>query len=77
MHEEIGKMDDGEKVMELTISYEEKGKKEGKKEGRIEGEQAAKQEIAAEMLRKGFSVDVVADLTHLEKDEIEKLKKTI
>ncbi|WP_167751467.1 hypothetical protein [Lentibacillus salicampi] len=50
----IGNMDDREKIMEYTISYGEKGKKEG----RMVGEQAAKQEIAVEMLRKGFLVYV-------------------
>ncbi|MFD1361212.1 Rpn family recombination-promoting nuclease/putative transposase [Lentibacillus salinarum] len=77
LHEELGKMEDGEKVMELTISYEEKGKKEGRKEGRIEGEQAAKQEVAVEMLRKGVSIEFIAEVTHLEQVEIEKLRNRL
>lgn len=65
LREEIEKMDDGGKVMELTISYEEKGKQEGK------------QEVAVEMLKKGFSIEVVAEVTHIEKEEIKKIEKTL
>ncbi|WP_343032889.1 transposase [Virgibacillus doumboii] len=65
MHDEIDKMEDGEKVMELTISYEEKGRKEGKKE------------VAVEMLKKGFSIEFTAEVTKLEEDEIRMLKERI
>lgn len=65
LREEIGKIDDGVKVMELTISYEEKGKKEGK------------QEVAIEMLRKGASIQFITEVTHLEKQEIERLRKML
>src|SRR5699024_1717214 len=65
LREEIGKTKDGEKIMEYTISYEEKGKQE------------ARQEVAVEMLEKGVSIDFIAEVTHLEKEEIERLKKTL
>lgn len=48
MHEEIGKMDDGEKVMELTISYEEKGKKKEKKRDELK---ASKQQSKKLLLK--------------------------
>ncbi len=53
----------------------EKGKEEGIKEGKKEGLKEGKIEIAKKMLKKGSSVEDVAEMTELSIDEIEKIKK--
>ncbi|WP_066188359.1 RpnC/YadD family protein [Gracilibacillus timonensis] len=63
--EEIKRSDDAEKILELPISYEEKGKEIGKKE------------VAIEMLEEGFSLDLISRITGLEKDVIEALKEDL
>lgn len=71
--EDIKQLDDADKVLEIPISYEEKGKEAGKKEGIKEGIK----EVALEMLRKGFAIDAISEVTHLTKEEIESLKKSM
>lgn len=63
--DEIKQMDGADKMMEIPISYEEKGKEIG-----IEL-------VALEMLRKGTSIDFIAEVTKLNKKEIEALKKKL
>ena len=48
--------------------------KEGKEEGRKEGRKEANIEIAKKLIKKGMSVEEIADITGLTKEEIEKLK---
>lgn len=50
------------------------GKEEGKKEGKKEGKHESQLEIARELLLDGMSVEKVAKMTRLSKDEVEKLK---
>ncbi len=52
---------------------EAKGRKEGRAEGRAEGERAAKLESARKMKSKGYSIDIIADITGLTPDEIAEL----
>ncbi|MEM7658302.1 MAG: hypothetical protein AAF399_19405, partial [Bacteroidota bacterium] len=47
---------------------------EGKEEGREEGREAEKLAIAREMLRKGLDSALIAELTGLRTEEIERLK---
>ncbi|GIN70763.1 hypothetical protein J14TS2_12380 [Bacillus sp. J14TS2] len=83
--EEIQKLPDAEKIMELPISYEERGKiigrqegkQEGKREGKKEGKQEGKQEVALQMLKKDLSFDLIVELTQLDRREIERLQKLI
>lgn len=63
--EEIRNLPEAEKILEIPISYEEKGKEIGKKE------------VAMEMLKKGLGVELISDVTHLKIQEIEELKKQI
>lgn len=70
---EIKQMDDSDEIMHLPISWEEKGKKEGKKEGEIE----ARRKVALEMLKEGFTIDVIEKVTLVDREEIAKLKKSI
>jgi predicted transposase/invertase (TIGR01784 family) len=71
--EEIKKLPEAEEILELPISYEEKGKAIGFKEGKLEG----KREVALQLLRKGLSVDFVAEVTGLEKGEIQNLRNKL
>ena len=62
---EIEKLPEADKIFEIPISYEEKGKEIGKKE------------VAMEMLKKGLNIDFIAEVTHLDIEEIVKLKEPI
>lgn len=46
------------------------GKEEGRAEGRAEGERAKSLETARKMKRRGYSIDIIADITNLTPDEI-------
>lgn len=63
--DEIKQMDEADKIMEIPISYEEKGKENGIKE------------VALEMLKKGSSVDFIAEVTKLDKEKIVELKRKL
>lgn len=67
--EEIKNLDEVDKILELPISYEEKGIEKG-----IELE---RRKIAVEMIREGASVEFIVKVTHLDKDEIEELKRNV
>ncbi|MCJ7840148.1 transposase [Lederbergia sp. NSJ-179] len=71
--EEIQKLPDAEKIMELPISYEERGKIIGRQEGKVEG----KQEVALQMLKKDLPLDLIVEVTQLDRREIERLRKLV
>ena len=52
---------------------EERGEKRGEKKGEKRGEKKAKLKTAKNMLRKGFEINVIAEITGLKPKEIEKL----
>lgn len=64
---EVGKLskESEEFIKNLPISYEEKGKEIGKKE------------VVIEMLREGVSIELISKVTHLDRKEIEELKKQL
>lgn len=77
-----------EKIKQQIPNYEEtimtyaeelrlEGKKEGKKEGEQKGKQEAATEIAKQLLKSGVSEDIIATATHLSKDELAKLKRSV
>ncbi|TRM10724.1 hypothetical protein FH966_02765 [Lentibacillus cibarius] len=68
---EVKKSPDAEKIMELPISYEEKGKEIGKEIGK---EKAIK-EMALAMISEGASIAFIAKVTQLSKEEIERLRQ--
>ncbi|PDM39689.1 MULTISPECIES: Rpn family recombination-promoting nuclease/putative transposase [unclassified Geobacillus] len=72
LRNEVNKMETKEKeqVLELLISYEQKGLKEGVKKGL----QQEKRQIAKKMLVKGYDIQTIHELTELPIEEIEKLK---
>lgn len=62
---EIKKIPEAEEIMELPISYEEKGKEIGKKE------------VAVEMLKKGLETELISEVTHLRLEEIKEIEKQL
>lgn len=74
---EINKLPEADKVLELTISYEEKGKKIGKEIGKKEGELIGVKKVAVEMLKEEIDLVFIAKVTHLDIEEIKQLKKQL
>ncbi|GAA4068504.1 hypothetical protein [Amphibacillus indicireducens] len=66
---EIDKLPEANKIFEIPISYEEKGKEIGK--------EIRTREIAIQMLEKNVDVDFIAEVTKLDIVEIEKLKQQL
>lgn len=66
---EIDKLPEEEKIniMDLPISYEEKGKEIGKEIG--------KKEVAVEMLKKGLDMELISDVTHIKIRRDKKAKR--
>ena len=62
---EVDKLPEADKIFELTVSYEEKGKEIGK------------QEVAIEMLKKELDLNLIAEFTHLDIEELKKLKQEL
>ena len=50
--------------------YTNKGRQEGMREGMREGKKESKESIAGKMLEKGFSIDVISEITGLTKNDI-------
>ncbi|MEN1967761.1 hypothetical protein WMZ97_06725 [Lentibacillus sp. N15] len=80
---EIKQLDNADKIMELPISYEERGIEKGKELGKEIGKEIGKElgkkngikEVACEMLKKGMSIGLIAEVTHLDEKDIEQLQK--
>ncbi|GGN67434.1 hypothetical protein [Oceanobacillus indicireducens] len=70
---EIRDLPEAEKILEIPISYEERGKELGRKEGRVEGVK----QVAMEMIKEGASLEFIFKVTKLTMEELEKLKKHI
>ena len=73
--EEIKQLDEheAEQIFELPNSWRDKGRKEGKQEGIQEGVR----KVALEMLKKGLSIEFIAEVTKLDDKEILDLKRTL
>src|SRR5699024_7985239 len=71
LKDEIKRMDEADKIMEIPISYEEKGKKIGEKVGKEKGIK----EVAIKMLKEGSSIEFITKVTGLDQEEIEALKE--
>lgn len=66
---EAKQVENAEEILNIPISYEEKGKEIGKEIG--------KKEVAVELLKKGLDIDLIRETTKLDLDEIERLKKQL
>ncbi len=73
--EERGAYEDHLKWLRIEANSLKKAEHKGREEGREEGIQTRNLEIAKNMLRKGYSLDVVAELTGLSQEELEGLQK--
>jgi predicted transposase/invertase (TIGR01784 family) len=62
--------------MPYLASWERSAKREGKKEGRKEGIDKEKIRTAKMMIKKGFDLDTIMDITNLDRKEIERLIAT-
>ena len=68
-------LDNAEDILEIPISYEEKGKKIGKEIGKEIGREETQSTIALNMLRKGLDTEFIAEITMLSRDKVSELKK--
>lgn len=67
--EKIKQTEEAKEIMQLPVSWEEKGRSEGRLE--------EKRNIAVEMLKNGVSDSFVMKVTKLDKEELFELKKEI
>ncbi|WP_059104300.1 hypothetical protein [Shouchella shacheensis] len=65
--------DEEELILKLPNSWIEKGKREGMREGKKEG----KKLVALEMLKRGLDSELIAEVTKLDREEIQNLRKTL
>ena len=63
--DEVNKLPEADKIFEIPISYEEKGKEIGVRK------------VAVEMLKKDVDLNFIAEVTHLDIDEIVVLKQQL
>lgn len=68
---ETSEIKDAKKILEIPISYEERGKKIGREEGKEEG----KEEVAQKLLREGVSKKIIMRATELSIEKIEELER--
>ncbi|MEI3611375.1 Rpn family recombination-promoting nuclease/putative transposase [Pseudogracilibacillus sp. SO30301A] len=71
--EEARRLDEADEILEIPISYEERGKKKGLEEGLERG----KKEVALKLLKKGLDIYLIMEATKLSLDEIKKLQKQL
>lgn len=53
----------------------EEGMSRGKEEGKAEGEAIGKREMIKAMLKKGLAIEIIAEISKLNIEEIEKIEK--
>ncbi|UJL48301.1 transposase [Virgibacillus sp. NKC19-16] len=74
---EVQQLDNPDEILELPISWEERGIKRGREEGKEAGKEEAMETAAIAMLKKELPLDLIAEVTGLEKEKIEKLKMSL
>ena len=72
---EINQLDNAEEFTKLPNSWEERGIRKGIEQGIEQGIAEGKREVVLEMLKKGLPLDIIAEVTHVDKEEIEQLRK--
>ncbi|WP_235802032.1 transposase [Ureibacillus massiliensis] len=74
--QEVKRLDPSErvKIMELPISYEERGIEKGKEIGKEIGKEEATHKIAKELLKKGLPLELIEEVTGLNTKELEQIK---
>ncbi|KYD29208.1 hypothetical protein B4113_2362 [Geobacillus sp. B4113_201601] len=70
---------EAKKVMDLIVSYEQRGMKKGiekgMEKGMEKGIEKGKMDVAKRMLEKGYDVPTICELTGLPVEAVEKLKE--
>ncbi|HHU20686.1 MAG TPA: hypothetical protein GXZ58_10845 [Bacilli bacterium] len=69
--DEVNKLPEADKIFEIPISYEEK------EIGRKEGSAIAMRNVVVEMLRKDLDLNFIAEITHLDIEEIKDIQKEL
>jgi predicted transposase/invertase (TIGR01784 family) len=58
----------------MVKSIMEEAKKEGKREGKLEGKLEAYKEMAIRLLKQGYDIAAISNITGLSRTEIESLR---
>ncbi|MFD2706731.1 transposase [Salibacterium lacus] len=66
---------EGDKVMEIMVSYEKEGLDKGLEQGLEQGKEMNKIETATAMLKKDMDVPLIAEITGLPPEDILRLKE--
>lgn len=74
---EINQLDDAHEFTKLPNSWENRGIKKGLKQGLEKGVEKGRSDVAVEMLKEGLSVELIAKVTHLDQETIEKLREKL
>lgn len=74
---EASELKNGEEILKLTVSYEERGKEIGEGIGRAIGRTEKEREIALEMLREGMEEQLIMKFTQLNLEELKQLKSQL
>ncbi|WP_147404990.1 hypothetical protein [Oceanobacillus halophilus] len=77
MAEEIAKLpkEEAKKLFKNPNVYYEKGKKEGIEKGIEQGLEQGIKKVITNMLQKGFSDEIIAEVSGVDREEIERIKK--
>lgn len=71
------KFESDEDLLELAMSYVEKGKEVGREEGRKEGIIAGVRAVAINMITEGYADESIMSVTGLTKQDMTLLKETL
>src|SRR5690625_2155620 len=78
---EARELEGAEEILEIPISYEERGKEigreEGREEGRILGKTDGKIEVALGLLREGVAKEIIMKTAHLSLEELKELERRL
>ena len=71
---EIKQSPEAENILELPVSYEERGIRKGFEQGMERGIELGLVKVARKMLRKGIATELIAELTGLSEEKIKSLE---
>jgi len=74
---EAKKLENAEEILEIPISYEERGKAIGRQEGFEEGRKEEKRKVALKLLVEGIDIKLIRKATELTLEEIKQLQKQL
>ena len=62
---------------EGRVEGREEGRVEGREEGRVEGREEYREEVVTNMLKKGWTLEEVVELTDLSQEQVETILRKI